>query len=53
MVTPEDGTVLPTPEDQLLVLPEDVTAGRHHQPGIAGVRSLSGRKPPLTVCRAA
>lgn len=49
MVTLEDGTVLPTPEDQLpVILPEDVVMDGITSPIKA---DPEWAKPPLTVCR--
>ncbi|VTN14991.1 Leucine--tRNA ligase [Raoultella terrigena] len=46
MVTLEDGTVMPTPEDQLpVILPEDVVMDGITSPIKA---TLSGLKPPST-----
>ncbi|XPE46660.1 hypothetical protein ACNKHO_04285 [Shigella flexneri] len=49
MVTLEDGTVLPTPEDQLpVILPEDVVMDGITSPIKA---NASGQEQPLTVYR--
>ncbi len=49
MVTLEDGTVMPTPDDQLpVILPEDVVMDGITSP-IKAIRS--GQKLPLTVCQ--